>query len=130
MAELADAPDLGSGVYDVKVQVLFGAPKIQREQSSLCIFASRRREASASGKRKYKEEAIKCHERVLIQNATRREMYAEWRRGVQVLFGAPKIQREQSSLCIFVSKRREALVNIQHFFAKYVVLLIDKRAHL
>ena len=27
MAELADAPDLGSGVPDVKVQVLFGAPK-------------------------------------------------------------------------------------------------------
>ena len=26
MAELADAPDLGSGVPDVKVQVLFGAP--------------------------------------------------------------------------------------------------------
>ena len=26
MAELADAPDLGSGVPDVKVQVLSGAP--------------------------------------------------------------------------------------------------------
>ena len=26
VAELADAPDLGSGVYDVKVQVLSGAP--------------------------------------------------------------------------------------------------------
>ena len=26
MAELADAPDLGSGVFDVKVQVLSGAP--------------------------------------------------------------------------------------------------------
>ena len=30
MAELADAPDLGSGVPDVKVQVLFGAPKTVR----------------------------------------------------------------------------------------------------
>ena len=30
MAELADAPDLGSGVPDVKVQVLFGAPKMAR----------------------------------------------------------------------------------------------------
>ena len=30
MAELADAPDLGSGVPDVKVQVLFGAPKIKK----------------------------------------------------------------------------------------------------
>ena len=28
MAELADAPDLGSGVYDVKVQVLSSAPNI------------------------------------------------------------------------------------------------------
>ena len=27
MAELADAPDLGSGVYDVQVQVLLPAPK-------------------------------------------------------------------------------------------------------
>ena len=26
MAELADAPDLGSGVYDVQVQVLLSAP--------------------------------------------------------------------------------------------------------
>ena len=26
MAELADAPDLGSGVYDVQVQVLSSAP--------------------------------------------------------------------------------------------------------
>ncbi len=30
MAELADAPDLGSGVPDVKVQVLFGAPETTR----------------------------------------------------------------------------------------------------
>ena len=35
MAELADAPDLGSGVPDVKVQVLFGAPNsIVRTQSN------------------------------------------------------------------------------------------------
>ena len=27
---MADAPDLGSGVLDVKVQVLLGAPKKQR----------------------------------------------------------------------------------------------------
>ena len=27
MAELADAPDLGSGVYDVQVQVLLSAPE-------------------------------------------------------------------------------------------------------
>ena len=26
MAELADAPDLGSGIFDVQVQVLSGAP--------------------------------------------------------------------------------------------------------
>ena len=31
MAELADAPDLGSGVPDVKVQVLFGAPRTKGE---------------------------------------------------------------------------------------------------
>ncbi len=35
MAELADAPDLGSGVPDVKVQVLFGAPKFKRDGLSL-----------------------------------------------------------------------------------------------
>ena len=35
MAELADAPDLGSGVPDVKVQVLFGAPKSKKRDSSL-----------------------------------------------------------------------------------------------
>ncbi len=29
MAELADAPDLGSGVYDVQVQVLLSAVKYQ-----------------------------------------------------------------------------------------------------
>ena len=35
VAELADAPDLGSGVPDVKVQVLFGAPNsIVRTQSN------------------------------------------------------------------------------------------------
>ena len=31
VAELADAPDLGSGVNDVKVQVLSGAPKAASE---------------------------------------------------------------------------------------------------
>ena len=35
MAELADAPDLGSGVPDVKVQVLFGAPKSKKRDLSL-----------------------------------------------------------------------------------------------
>ena len=30
MAELADAPDLGSGVYDVQVQVLLSAAKRKR----------------------------------------------------------------------------------------------------
>ena len=30
MAELADAPDLGSGVYDVQVQVLLSALKESR----------------------------------------------------------------------------------------------------
>ena len=30
MAELADAPDLGSGVYDVQVQVLLSAGKVWR----------------------------------------------------------------------------------------------------
>lgn len=30
MAELADAPDLGSGVYDVQVQVLLSAGKRKR----------------------------------------------------------------------------------------------------
>ena len=42
MAELADAPDLGSGVPDVKVQVLFGAPnsivRTQRNQGSYFSF--------------------------------------------------------------------------------------------
>ena len=28
MAELADAPDLGSGILDVQVRVLLGAPKM------------------------------------------------------------------------------------------------------
>ena len=27
MAELADAPDLGSGIFDVQVQLLLSAPK-------------------------------------------------------------------------------------------------------
>ena len=35
VAELADAPDLGSGVPDVKVQVLFGAPKSKKRDLSL-----------------------------------------------------------------------------------------------
>ena len=34
MAELADAPDLGSGVYDVQVQVLSPAPKKHFERSA------------------------------------------------------------------------------------------------
>ena len=38
MAELADAPDLGSGVPDVKVQVLFGAPKTTRWDTRLVVF--------------------------------------------------------------------------------------------
>ena len=41
MAELADAPDLGSGVPDVKVQVLFGAPdrnNTNPEQSRFVFF--------------------------------------------------------------------------------------------
>ncbi len=29
VAELADAPDLGSGIFDVQVQALSGAPKIK-----------------------------------------------------------------------------------------------------
>ena len=35
MAELADAPDLGSGVPDVKVQVLFGAPNSRNPNPKL-----------------------------------------------------------------------------------------------
>ena len=41
VAELADAPDLGSGVPDVKVQVLFGAPNRKNtnpEQSRFVFF--------------------------------------------------------------------------------------------
>ena len=39
MAELADAPDLGSGVPDVKVQVLSGAPnKNLKVDRSLEVF--------------------------------------------------------------------------------------------
>ena len=38
MAELADAPDLGSGVPDVKVQVLSGAPKIGKLSKKLADF--------------------------------------------------------------------------------------------
>ena len=30
MAELADAPDLGSGVFDVQVQVLLPAPELMQ----------------------------------------------------------------------------------------------------
>ena len=44
MAELADAPDLGSGVPDVKVQVLFGAPNRKNtnpEQSRFVFFFAR-----------------------------------------------------------------------------------------
>ena len=44
MAELADAPDLGSGVPDVKVQVLFGAPdrnNTNLEQSRFVFFFTR-----------------------------------------------------------------------------------------
>ena len=44
MAELADAPDLGSGVPDVKVQVLFGAPdrnNTNPEQSRFVFFFTR-----------------------------------------------------------------------------------------
>ena len=44
MAELADAPDLGSGVPDVKVQVLFGAPNRKNtnpEQSRFVFFFTR-----------------------------------------------------------------------------------------
>ena len=38
MAELADAPDLGSGIFDVQVQVLSGAPKAQTiRQDGLCF---------------------------------------------------------------------------------------------
>ena len=40
MAELADAPDLGSGVPDVKVQVLSGAPnKNLKVDRNLEVFA-------------------------------------------------------------------------------------------
>ena len=38
MAELADAPDLGSGVPDVKVQVLFGAPKTKERACPSHLF--------------------------------------------------------------------------------------------
>ena len=34
MAELADAPDLGSGVYDVQVQVLLSAGKVRKLQKT------------------------------------------------------------------------------------------------
>ena len=35
MAELADAPDLGSGVYDVQVQVLL--PAVRDSYNASCI---------------------------------------------------------------------------------------------
>ena len=38
MAELADAPDLGSGVPDVKVQVLSPVPKIGKLQKKSADF--------------------------------------------------------------------------------------------
>ncbi len=45
MAELADAPDLGSGVPDVKVQVLSGAPNKNKtnldENSKFVLFYTR-----------------------------------------------------------------------------------------
>ena len=34
MAELADAPDLGSGVFDVQVQVLLPAPELKPCESA------------------------------------------------------------------------------------------------
>ena len=37
MAELADAPDLGSGVYDVQVQVLLPQPKSACFQALSCF---------------------------------------------------------------------------------------------
>ena len=39
MAELADAPDLGSGVPDVQVQVLSPAPKSKEPSGLLLILA-------------------------------------------------------------------------------------------
>ena len=36
MAELADAPDLGSGVFDVEVQVLLSAPRLN-SSNFLCL---------------------------------------------------------------------------------------------
>ncbi len=38
MAELADAPDLGSGISDVQVQVLLPAPKMHSPYFGLCYF--------------------------------------------------------------------------------------------
>ena len=38
VAELADAPDLGSGVFDVQVQLLSGAPKQTDTQRGVCLF--------------------------------------------------------------------------------------------
>ena len=38
MAELADAPDLGSGINDVGVQVSSGAPEIDKIQKESCRF--------------------------------------------------------------------------------------------
>ena len=42
MAELADAPDLGSGVPDVKVQVLSGAPRRGEPFGSLRFYTKTR----------------------------------------------------------------------------------------
>lgn len=38
VAELADAPDLGSGVSDVKVQVLSGAPRQSKRYKACSDF--------------------------------------------------------------------------------------------
>ena len=38
MAELADAPDLGSGVYDVQVQVLLSAGKKKAKVKKTFVF--------------------------------------------------------------------------------------------
>ena len=46
MAELADAPDLGSGVYDVQVQVLSSAVLRKSPYSVGVFFFIRKAEAS------------------------------------------------------------------------------------
>ena len=40
VAELADAPDLGSGIFDVQVRFLSGAPKIDKVRQRLVDFTS------------------------------------------------------------------------------------------